>query len=249
MKKLLFTVSILFYFSSQSIAQIGITSGFLKYQAADFNTFFESRTDLDSENSKNLDGGSYQVAIDYWFRLKNKRLEFLPELSFSQAKAKLASTVLPDFAYDHDILINSLQFNFNTQIYPFDFEGDCDCPTFSKDGQLLKKGFFIRVAPGITFNNFGKTYTDVSITGTSTTSDKSSGVGYNLRAGLGIDIGVSDFITVTPLAQYTFVSEHGDAYLENPALPASANIFSWQQVFVGLRLGLRFDELNKYGYR
>jgi len=250
MKKSIFLIVAVIIVMNSVQAQVGITVGYLRYQAPDFNNFFENKPDLDFSESNNLDGGSYQIAVDYWFRLKKKRLEFLPEISFTQATAKLVSIQAPDFAYEHDLTINTVQFNFNTQIYPFDFEGDCNCPTFSKDGDVLKKGFFIRVAPGVSFNNFNNDYSTVTIGGSATEALKGTGIAYNLRAGIGLDIGITDFLTVTPLAQYTFVSKSGDALVvEDPALPLAANTFSWQQIFAGIRLGFRFDELNKFGYR
>jgi len=250
MKKFLILISALLLTSAALFAQVGITAGFVKYEAPDYNEFFANRTDLDFSKSNDLNAFSYQVAVDYWFRLKKKRLEFLPEINFTQATSQMTSIIAPDFAYQHDLTFNIFQFNFNTQIYPFDFDGDCDCPTFSKDGDVLKKGFFIRVAPGVTFNNFNNEYSTTTIGGATTEPLSDAGIGFNIRAGLGLDIGITDFLTITPLAQYTFITEHGNALIvENPSWPISANVFDWRQIFFGIRLGFRFDELNKYGYR
>ena len=250
MKKLIVLSVSLFFIFNISIGQVGITAGYLAYNAPDFNDYFENRTDLDFSQSSDLDGGNFQIAVDYWFRLEKKRVEFLPEISFAQQNAQLVSITAPDFGYEHDLTINTIQLNFNTQIYPFDFEGDCDCPTFSKDGDILKKGFFIRVAPGVSFQNYSNDNSTMTIGGVTTENFTDTGIAYNLRAGLGLDIGITDFITITPLAQYTFVSNSGDALaFEDPSLPVAANNFSWRHIFAGIRLGLRFDEMNKYGYR
>jgi hypothetical protein len=71
-------------------------------------------------------------------------------------------------------------------------KGDCHCPTFSKQNDLVKKGLFIQII-GAFQNERSKT----AIT-------QYTNWHQNLSAGIGagLDIGISDFITLTPLIQY-----------------------------------------------
>ncbi|HJW30967.1 MAG TPA: hypothetical protein VJ508_17170, partial [Saprospiraceae bacterium] len=73
--------------------------------------FGQSRT-LDEVN---LSQDGLQAAVEYHFRLKQRRLEFRPALGYrftwNQAEKE-------GFLYAFD-------FDFNTAIYPFDFASDC----------------------------------------------------------------------------------------------------------------------------
>jgi len=249
MKKLLLLPLLLLFFGSGLMAQIGVSVGWAKYDAPVWNQRI-AELDVLTDQSPAFDQGGMQFSIDYWFRLKNKRVEFLPEISFYQLKAFLESEAQPDFGFSSDLLGTFFQFHFNTQIYPFDFEGDCDCPTFSKDGDLLKKGFFIKVAPGLSYGSFQDERSTITIAGSETVSTTENGVVPTLRAGVGLDIGLSDFLTITPFAQYTYTFKTGTFKIfDLPELPVDSGLSEIAQLHFGLRLGLRFDEMNKYGYR
>ena len=81
---------------------------------------------------------------------------------------------------------------------------------------------------------------------------------FSLRGGIGIDIGLSDFLTLTPIVQanYTFDAawpnlQEGPEQFSPDYDPTITSALSDSplQWMAGLRIGLRFDELNKYGYR
>jgi len=75
----------------------------------------------------------FEVGLGYWFRLKNKRMEFIPEVSYMS----LAGDGVGGLGD-----LTGFNVNANIFIYPLDFHSDCNaCPTFSKDGGLIKKGF------------------------------------------------------------------------------------------------------------
>lgn len=134
----------------------------------------------------NQDG--IHAGIEYHFRLQNNRIEFHPLLGYRFTSAKT-----PEFAGHY----NSIDFDFNTSIYPFDFEGDCDCPTFSKEGSIFQKGFFIELQPGV-----GR-QTLIYDSYPSANVPKPSNVVLKLGAAVGLDIGLSDRFTVTPYFSMT----------------------------------------------
>ena len=58
-------------------AQIGVSAAYKTFNAEDWFSL-EAQSDIESYNG-------YNVGLDYWFRLKNQRVEFLPEISFGQS--------------------------------------------------------------------------------------------------------------------------------------------------------------------
>src|SRR5688500_13551386 len=83
-------------------------------------------------DAQNISQDGFHASIEYHLRLKNIRIEFRPGLGYRTTH--LGSS--------YDGYFNSFDFDLGTAVYPFDFAGDCDCPTFSKEGGLFKKGFF-----------------------------------------------------------------------------------------------------------
>ncbi len=244
MKKLFFLALFsLIYFTGFS--QIGITAGAQFQQAPAWEEFLQNtygKSDL-SIFSPAIYGG-----LDYWFRLKQKRMEFTPEVGFAQYKGTVDVARAPDAIQKDTYTSSHFNFYFNTNFYLLDFGGDCNCPTFNKDGDLIKKGFFVRIAPGVNYNI--RSQETEGLANVSSPLD-SKEVVFSLRAGLGLDIGISSFITVTPLVMGVYNTPstwtlYDVSDLETPQLGVADQVF---HLFAGIRLGFRFDEFNKYGYR
>lgn len=173
----------------------------------------------------------WQVGVDYWFRLKQARIEFLPTLAYSSQRADAVAAA-------DDITGATTQgyhFFFTTHIYPFDLKGDCDCPTFSKEGPTLQKGFFLQLAPGIS-------YLDVSRQ-TSTATYGATDTALSLGAAVGFDIGFSDLFTLTPMAGLRYYPSATQLIpSDTNQLPVEyvAQQSEWLQYTVGVRLGWRW---------
>ncbi len=149
-----------------------------------------------------LKGGSLQegqeIGIDYWFRLKEKRVEFLPTLSFGTFKGNLTDNMLvTQPSGSVDFRFQTIGFQFKTNIYPFDFGTDCDCPTWGKQGPALHKGFFIQIAPGIVqvSASTSPNYYELA-------AIKDQAWLPTMSLGAGMDFGVSKFLTVSPMLIY-----------------------------------------------
>lgn len=175
----------------------------------------------------------WSVGLDYWFRLKNKRVEFLPEINLMQ---------LSHAEIDIANHANIYSFFFNTNFYFWDFNGDCDCPTFSKQGPTLEKGLFIQVSPGVSLWDveFGEQFARI---------DDQQMV-FSIGAGGGFDIGITDLLTLTPMATVRYFPEvKMEGALLDPSNPNSwpvpnSSIVSTESPLlwsVGLRLGFRLD--------
>lgn len=173
-----FTFFLLFFTLTLS-AQLGVSGSANFHQAR--TTFFDG---LENANPYELETG-WEVAVNYWFRLPTKRVEFLPTVYYAKANSN-------DF-FQNSVTEIGIQAKVN--IYPFDFGGDCDCPTFGKQGPQLQKGFFVQFAPGFAMYQPKSSQLE---------TENRSGVTFGL--GMGLDIGLSNFMTLTPIlaARYGF---------------------------------------------
>lgn len=209
-------------------SQFGVTGGYQVISSDAWQMAIAETQGLTLSNNRITKGWS--AGIDYWFRLKNKRIEFLPELRANQTKFIVAAAIgngntgeVQEFKLD----IDNYSFNFNTHIYPFDFDGDCDCPVWSKEGPSFSKGFFIRISPSVGYWKVEEDYIDFS----GTNADWHTSIG----VGTGMDIGLSDLLTITPIIEHrwhsgeviTGLSEEAETYT------------NW---FAGIRLGVRLDD-------
>ncbi|MCC6460399.1 MAG: autotransporter outer membrane beta-barrel domain-containing protein [Saprospiraceae bacterium] len=222
-----------------SVAQIGFSGSFTKIAAPDWETLFNG-SDRYAFGPDFQFKPTYQLGVDYWFRLKDYRIEFFPTLSYAQFKQTQALANASDLVAQFKL--SAFGFALNTNIYPFDFEGDCHCPTWSKQNPFFKKGFFFQVSPGVLYSQNSV----VEASGEPNAFDYSN-VAFHLGIGIGLDIGLSDFLTLTPYAR---IKRHFGVEWEglnerlpgNAAADATLNESAVNQLEAGLRLGIRWTE-------
>lgn len=155
----------------------------------------------------------FEVGLGYWNRIKSKRLEFIPEVSYTSLKGD-------DGIGD----LTGLNLNANVLIYALDFHSDCNsCPTFSKDGGTIKKGFHWIIAPG--FSSYKLSDVSESIINN-----------FRLAAGAGLDIGITNMLTLVPFVTYSIAGKE-KFYGNDENRP--------KQLHLGLRSIFRFDK-NKW---
>jgi len=164
--------------------------GYSQY-GLNIKTFFGQSETLDDVN---ISQDGLQASIEYNFRLKQKRIEFRPGLGY---RVTWNSS-------NYDGYFISYDFDFNTAIYPFDFGGDCHCPTFSKSGDLFKKGFFLEFNPGVGYQFLNRLRTNPD--DPSKLPIKSNNMVWKIGGSAGLDIGLSDQYTLTPLLSYTLLT-------------------------------------------
>ena len=183
-----------------------------------------------NENQDLLESG-YAFGIDYWFRFQDFRVEFLPELNYSQYTNSIERL-------DIDTEVKMYSLLLNTNIYFLDMSGDCLCPTFYQEGPTLKKGLHLQISPGLH-------YFDGSISNPNTEASSTT-ITYSIGAGLGFDLGFSKYLTVTPSAGIRyFPGIQWDALQE--IFPTDGPNFieeksSLLQYFAGIRIGFRFGD-------
>ncbi len=213
--------------ASQCAAQLGFNAGYKTFNAPNWEEWVEL-----SLNESPYPNAGWQVGVDYWFRLKKRRIEFMPEISFSNYKHSFTGG---------EMKMKQFGLHFNTAVYIFDLASDCNCPTFSKDGNVLGKGFFLELSPGLTF--LSHDFSDNSVLG-AYYPGKSLGFGGSLGAGL--DLGFSDLFTITPLARFYY---YPSLNAVDDLQPAGVEPTELTQIFVGLRFRLHFKEMDKARYR
>ncbi|MEE9439700.1 MAG: hypothetical protein V3V14_11915 [Saprospiraceae bacterium] len=228
-----FLVFYLISISTTIYSQYGLRIMYNQNDFADWNKAIRNTT----HSEPDIFDSNIQVGLDYWFRLKNKRIEFMPEL-FMGLKTKSV------FSNGSEASLSYFGFNFNTQIYALDLEGDCDCPTFSKQGPTLKKGLFFSVSPGLIYTN--RAYTTLA-----DSTGKTNQINLKIGVGLGYDLGINDFLTISPSVHYNLVfgSDWEDINKLSNAIEQIDSKSGLAQLQFGLRLGFRPDYINKYGRR
>lgn len=222
-------------FTTASIsAQFGIS---YKQNANDVPLWDERATNA-VRSQVELFSLGWEVGVDYWFRLENKRIEFLPQLGFSRASTPVTNDFVDSYEFEQ------IHLNFNTNIYFLDLVGDCDCPTFSKEGGTLSKGLFLQISPGLAYNQ-----KKISYLPEDEDSSFRNNFSYKIGLALGVDIGLNDLITITPSMGYNYYPSidwesfdllHYDAVIASP----TENKTRLGQMQFGIRLGFRPDYGN-----
>ena len=186
-------------FNQNLQAQIGITGTFTNIDAPNWQESMINSTRFDFPNDFEW-SSSFKVGIDYTIKvLPETRLYIQPGISYSSFKEDDIFNTSTAMASTAAFNVNIIDASIPINLYFLDIEGDCDCPTFSKDGNVIKKGLFFQVSPGLTYTN---NQIIQSING-SDISTNYTDISPNLGVGLGLDIGLSDYITITPLVRFT----------------------------------------------
>lgn len=217
---LVFVCFSVFLYSMSASAQVGVRIHYSLNNFSDWNQWARIASQVE-EFFPNI----MEFGVDYRLALKKVRLEFYPYLSYGQSTTDIRFT-------EGQLKLSQLGAGIDMRYYPMDTDGDCNCPTFSKQGDFLQKSFFVMLSAGARMYDL-KTTSEVLAEG--------SGVAYQIAAGAGLDIGFSDFFTLTPFAQLAYGG--GYRYDELSGVLDTPADFSTSltQTILGLRLGFRFD--------
>lgn len=226
---LVFLVLSFFLIINEASAQYGINASYQTFSASDWEGLIQLS---ELPGAAPIESG-FAIGIDRWFRLKNARVEFFPELNYARYSVDWS---------DNTTTLSHQQISLfaNTHFYLFDLEGDCDCPTFSKDGNFVKKGFYVELSPGLSY----ATFKFDGINGDPNNSSLVPSIGL----GLGVDIGLSDLLTITPMIRFRrhFNAEWEDLSeslgLELTTVDPAAQESGLETFSFGIRLGLRLAE-------
>ncbi len=234
--------AVIFLFSIYTLtlsAQAGLTLSYQQLDAPNWTSLMNESTIYQFDNEGNF-SPALHYGIDYWFRLPEVRIEFLPTLSYSKFSEQPVS-LLPDLAAPQSLDLSIAALTMHTNIYFLDFLGDCDCPTFSKQDPLFKKGLFVQVSPGAvsTIQSLG----DITTLNNERTTN--SDIAFSMGLGLGLDIGFSDLLTLTPFVRakrHFNVNWNDFEYQMTGQKPENSpnNTNHLTQFEAGIRLGIRW---------
>ncbi len=220
-------------------AQFGISAKFNSNSFDKWNEHFSGT----NQPTNGIHSTGYEFGANYWLRLKDKRIEFLPEISYSINNKFEANFVDPLFFPNTEFSMSSIHLNFPTHLYFLDINNDCNCPTFSKQSDFLSKGLYVFLSPGISYNT-----NKVTFSATENNDINESSISYRVGAGLGYDVGLSDLLTITPFFSYNYgfgySSEHLVAFTqitcpECSVVPSAKS--SLTQLQFGVRVSFRPD--------
>ena len=218
-----------------SYAQFGLRISASQNNYSEWNTIVSSAT---TPANNDLFNTSYELGLDYWFRLKNIRLEFYPEIGLGYSKSDnspSSNEIFPD-----SYRLKKAYGGINTHLYFLDLKNDCKCPTFSKQNDFFKKGLFLILSSKAHFQNKETIYQAQVISDNDVTLE--------LGGGLGLDIGLSDLITLSPFGMISYFpssnwdgisANHGIIHILPPDETTTNLAFK-----IGLRIGFRPDYLK-----
>lgn len=228
MRTLLLISAFLLSWLSPNKAQLALSYSRMEIGQSSWNQLAESLNEPQPFNAFN------GLNLGFWFRLKSYRWEFLPELQYES----MLKTSKPEYSYE----VSTYSFRLHNRIYLFDFFNDCNCPTFSKQNTFFKRGFFLEFSPGLSLPKLQ--YTDE----TGNIKRKMLPV-LQLSIGTGLDIGLSDSFTLTPLLRYRYL--HRIPISEQPAKLRPYSLHpevtpettdSWGGLELGLQLLWRYKK-------
>ena len=216
-------------------AQVGVTGGYFFQQIPEWE-----QAVLGNRSNEDLLADGYAAEVDYQlFPFENLRIELYPALNYSRSN----SENINQLNFNQNFNLQQFGFDIKTNVYPLSLKADCDCPTFSRQAGLLEKGFFIQIAPGISY--FQAEMMQESDTGLFEL--EGDNFSFKLGLGMGLDIGLSDFLTITPVVKYNRYFnaqweglQAGIAQLNLSNELTGSDTSPINQLYAGLRFGFRF---------
>ncbi len=217
--------------SMHSYAQFGVSA---RYSTNSYGFWSELTEGI---NGTSLWDNNMEFAIDYKFRRPGeKRVELFLEGKFLSNSTSMISPGGNDRIFN----MKGFGLGLNTNVYFLDLNGDCDCPTFGKEGGLVKKGLYLQFNTAVSF-------WDKEAEFFSNTNDSS--LLLDVGVGLGLDIGISNLLTISPLATISyyplatwerFALEQGILDQANPNSKTTISMFK-----IGVRIGLHPDFIKE----
>lgn len=184
---------------------------------------------------------AFEIGLEYWWKPMERRLEIMPELAYGwheTLQAVSTAAFSSASSYSASVLVN-------VRAYPMDFNSDCDCPTFSKDGNFFTKGFYVELGPGIHYTKHEGINPQMPLI-----DQSSSNTSWRVHAGVGLDIGLSNLITLNPFFSYNWIGKDDRVQIASRVDPTADPIYEAGATasFVGLRVAFRPD-YKPYGRR
>lgn len=208
--------------------QVGLSGSYFNQNIPEWETtVFGARS-----NEKLLKNGFAQSGDLKIAGFENYRIQFHINAGTDHATTNLE---------DRTIKLRKGDLSLITKAFLLSLEADCDCPTFSREAGLLEKGFYMELITGMT------TFKG-ELSEQTTIISEDFGLTFNLGIGMGIEIGINDYVTVSPFLRYR---RHFNLEWENlqedivafdpTVVPEGNNNTAINQISAGIRLGLSLN--------
>lgn len=148
-------------------------------------------TDLILANGgeKGFLGHNFKFNTAYQLKIPETSMSFLPGLSL-----KYSNT---DFSFaDYRMISAGIEVPF--KFFPFNMEGECNCPDFSVRNKFFEKHFFLLVNDGVFYNFYRSEFDDNVVSPVNNIQNFS----FMLGAGMGIAIPFGKNIIISPSINY-----------------------------------------------
>lgn len=182
--RLILILVLLFFFAFGLHAQLGVNGKYIATK--DWWKIREQIRPGQTSGWVPLEHG-WVVGIDYNLKLKNIRIEFLPELNYADLRKSNRLYYIP-----YKNLTSILSLFFNTNFYFLDLKGDRNGNISWKPGSVLTKGLFFQLSPGISHWWMIDGPVDELIV-------DSKFFSISIGGSIGIDIDINNLLTLTPM--------------------------------------------------
>jgi hypothetical protein len=228
--KYLIILTILF-FKNDINAQLGIN---VNYDQSNFDSWQEVLKEVDLGDFEIYKRG-YGASLDYGFSMKHYRVDFYPEITFRRAVFNNYQRV----GLHTDATLLQYGLNIRMQVYPLDLlsKQGMQCPSFRR-GDIFSKGLYFSVKPGVFYSS--KQLEMNADIGTPVQAED-AGFIFGFGLGTGLDIGISELISITPNLSYNFyLKEEWEGFSATYGQSSFNDKTAYSGISAGIRLGMWF---------
>lgn len=215
-------LALVFFTSIKLVAQIGLRTSYINFEAPEFELSQQG------DNFLNPPGHGLALSLDYRLKMQNLRVEVRPEIQWASPQTVTNGNIGTKSRY--------IGLWSNVVIFPFDLRGDCDCPTFGRNGNPLQKAFFIEAAPGLyhTTNTIEISRSPDDII----TENQSFAFGFSI--GIGLEMKINRNFAFSPYAKTSFFPKMRWPSLQDAAALENLNEVKENSSVTGIQAGIRF---------
>ncbi len=165
---------------------------------------------------------NYHFGLAYQYIFEGTGMSVLPGLSNTFSESAIGSSTIRFYRIGFE-----LPFKF----FPFNMEGDCNCPDFSIRNKFFEKHFFIMLNPGINFNVKTNPALDNSVF---------NSISYKAGIGAGLSVSAGKRIILSPsLNLYWFFGDKWNTSILNSSSNQKFST-SYSEAELELRLVYKF---------
>jgi hypothetical protein len=173
-------IAVFFFASIYGKIAHGQASFKVGYSLADNGKVNEYLNDTDNNIFRN----NYNLGIGYQYIFEGTGMSIIPGIMYTFSEFNIGIA---------ELRLNRFSLEVPFKIFPFNMEGDCNCPDFSMRNKFFEKHFFLLVNSGINFSIKNNSLVDDSVI---------KDLSYTAGIGAGITIPIAKNILISPAFNY-----------------------------------------------